>query len=203
MVLAARDRKILRALGRHRYLTTDLIELVFFPTTRSDGRASTAAYDRLRQLWLWGNVERVQIPITRVGGGRRSVLYALGTRGLRFLASEARPSDHPVPRRRSEGTSELVVARRLVASALWANLVALARTTPVHLRRWESAGVLRARRDRAEAADPNRGLPVPPDAVFELATTEFSIRKPLPRPNGWASTTRDTRFCTTMAGVHR
>src|SRR5262249_55180298 len=168
LVLTSRDRKVLRAIGRHGYLTTELIELAYFPTVRSDGRATTAVYDRLRQLWLWGYVERVELPIARVIGGRRPFLYTLGTSGVRLVDAQKREADASARRRRLDRLSELFVAHNLTVAAVWANLVALARSAPIAFRRWEPEADIRARRARVKDLETNRWLPFLPDASFQL-----------------------------------
>lgn len=168
LVLTSRDRKILGAIGRNGYLTTELIELAFFPTVRSDGRATTAVYDRLRQLWLWGYVERVELPVSRVVGGRRPFLYALGAAGVRMVDAQARQSEAATRRRRLDRLSELFVEHNLTVSALWANLVALTRAAPLSFRRWDPEPDIRARRARVRDPATSRWLPFLPDALFQL-----------------------------------
>jgi hypothetical protein len=55
IVLTERDRQILVAVHQHGFLTTDLVELAFFPpSSGSRSSASAKASERLRDLWLWG-----------------------------------------------------------------------------------------------------------------------------------------------------
>ncbi len=44
--------------------------------------ARFVAYERVRDLWLWGYLERVELPVARVLGGRRPFLYALGLQAV-------------------------------------------------------------------------------------------------------------------------
>src|ERR1700682_3944511 len=61
IVLTDRDRQLLVAVHQHGFLTTDLVELAFFPpSTGSRSSASSKAYERLRDLWLWAYLERVE-----------------------------------------------------------------------------------------------------------------------------------------------
>lgn len=168
LVLTTRDRKILRAIGRNGYLTTELIELAYFPTVRADGRATTAVYDRLRQLWLWGYVERVELPVARVIGGRRPFLYTLGPNGVRLVDAQKRETDAAARRRRLDRLSELFVGHNLTVAAVWANLVALTRSDPITLRRWEPEAEIRVRRARVKDPETNRWLPFLPDGFFQL-----------------------------------
>jgi len=53
IVLTERDRQILVAVHLHGFVTTDLVELAFFPPpSGSRSSASSKAYERLRDLWL-------------------------------------------------------------------------------------------------------------------------------------------------------
>src|SRR2546422_11538246 len=64
LVLTDRDADVLTAVYQHRFLTTDLIARMFFPERSGERRsASTCAYDRLRQLWLWRYLERIERPV--------------------------------------------------------------------------------------------------------------------------------------------
>src|SRR5438874_6191395 len=73
LVVTNRDRELLNAVYTHGFLTTDLIQLAFFPSVEPDGRRSPSskAYERLRNLWLFGYIERVELPMARSQGGRR------------------------------------------------------------------------------------------------------------------------------------
>jgi hypothetical protein len=83
VVLTERDRQLLVAVHQHGFLTTDLVELAFFPPSNgSRSSASSKAYERVRDLWLWGYLERVELPVARVLGGRRPFLYSLGLQGV-------------------------------------------------------------------------------------------------------------------------
>src|SRR5438477_2032332 len=54
IVLTERDRQLLVAVHQQGFLTTDLVELAFFPPRNgSRSSASSKAYERLRDLWLW------------------------------------------------------------------------------------------------------------------------------------------------------
>src|SRR5712692_107918 len=66
IVLTERDRQLLVAVHRQGFLTTDLIELAFFPPRNgSRSSASSKAYERLRELWLWGYLGRIELPVVR------------------------------------------------------------------------------------------------------------------------------------------
>ena len=64
IVLTERDRQLLVAVHRHGFMTTDLVELAFFPpVAESRSSASSKAYEHLRDLWLWAYLERVELPV--------------------------------------------------------------------------------------------------------------------------------------------
>ena len=113
IVLTERDRQLLIAVHRHGFMTTDLVELAFFPPRNgSRSSASSKAYERLRELWLWRYLERIELPVARVLGGRRPFLYALGQQSIAVVEAAhgychaARPAAAPGsarPRRRRCG----------------------------------------------------------------------------------------------------
>jgi hypothetical protein len=169
IVLTDRDREILTAIHSHGFLTTELIELAFFPEPPHGRRSpSSRAYERLQQLWRWGYVERVELPVARSAGGRRPYLYALGRRGEPVVARRLGQGVTPVRRRRLDRLSGLFVDHDLQIAAFWANLVALLRPARATLGRWLPERDLRARKVRVQ--DPRTGwwLPVLPDAAFEI-----------------------------------
>jgi hypothetical protein len=168
VALTPRDWEILAAIDLHGYLTLDLIDLVYFPSSRSDDRPSTRAYHRLHQLWIWGYVERIQLPVARVIGGRCPFLYALSPRGLHILARRSSSHDLSSHRRRLDRTSELFVEHSLAVAAVWANVLALIRPRPITLGVWVADRDLRARQLRVKDRVGCRWLPFLPDAYFEL-----------------------------------
>lgn len=76
--LTPRDRWIISMLWEHRVLTSELITSVAFPSYRS-GR------QRLRELYLWGVVDRFQ-PFTPIGSA--PMHYVLAPAGAAALASQ-------------------------------------------------------------------------------------------------------------------
>src|SRR5918911_3280490 len=101
IVLTERDQELLVAVHRHGFMTTDLLELAFFPPQNgSRWWASSKAYERLRELWLWGYLERIELPVARVLGGRRPFLYALGKQAVPIVESRMGSWALPVQPRR-------------------------------------------------------------------------------------------------------
>jgi len=168
IVLTPRDWEILSAIDLHGYLTLEVIDLVYYPSSPPDARPSTRAYHRLHQFWLWGYVERIELPVARVIGGRRPFLYALSLRGLRLLDARSTSHDAPPHRRRIDRTSELFVEHSLTVAAVWANVLALIRPRPITLGDWVADRDLRARQLRVKDHADGRWLPFLPDAYFEL-----------------------------------
>jgi hypothetical protein len=169
IVLTDRDGDILTAIHTHGFLTTELIELAFFPGPEHGRRSpSSRAYERLQQLWRWGYVERVELPVARSGGGRRPYLYALGRRGEPVVGRRLGEGVAPARRRRLDRLSGLFVDHDLTIAAFWVHLVALLRPMRATLGRWLPERDLRARKIRVQ--DPQTGwwLPVLPDAAFEV-----------------------------------
>lgn len=168
IVLTPRDWEILTAIDLHGYLTLDLIDRAFFPSSRPDDRPSTRASYRLQQLWLWGFVERIELPVSRVIGGRRPLLYALSPRGIRRLEAKSASRGGDRHRRRLDRTSELFVEHNLAVAAIWANVRALIRSRRIALGIWDAERDLRARHLRVKDPTSGRWLPFLPDAYFEL-----------------------------------
>src|SRR6266849_7405063 len=64
IVLTERDRQLLVAVHQHGFMTTDLVELAFFPPKNgSRSSASSKAYERLRELWLTSSGSSCPSPV--------------------------------------------------------------------------------------------------------------------------------------------
>jgi hypothetical protein len=177
IVLTDRDEDILTAIHTHGFLTTELIELAFFPGPERGRRSpSSRAYARLQQLWRWGYVERVELPVARSAGGRRPYLYALGRRGEPVVAGRLGEGVAPARRRRLDRLSGLFVDHDLQIAAFWANLVALLRPMRATLGRWLPERDLRARTMRVQDPRTGRWLPVLPDAAYEVVYADGFVQ---------------------------
>lgn len=169
IVLTHRDRQILEALADFGFLSTELITRAFFPPEAS-GRSSPAsvAYARLRLLWLWSYVERIELPVARTFGGRRPFLYALGPRGVPWVPEHRATGEGAVTRRRLDRLDERVLDHDLIVAAFWAHLVALLRTTRATLERWVSESTLRAWREQARRGRRERAPSALADGIAEI-----------------------------------
>ena len=150
-------------------MTTDLIELAFFPPRNgSRSSASSKAYERLRELWLWRYLERIELPVARVLGGRRPFLYALGQQGVPIVEQRMGTALLPVQQRRLDRLDHVFIDHDLKAAALWANVkVALIRRGGCRWL-WLGERELRARRMRVRSPQGDYWLPFLPDAYFEV-----------------------------------
>jgi Replication-relaxation len=180
IVLTERDKQILVAVQRLGFLTTELVELAFFPPTATDGSRlspSSKAYERLRELWLWNYLERVELPVARVIGGRRTFLYALGQPGVRYVEPRVGTTTLPVQARRLDRLDYVFVEHDLQAAAFWANLKVQLRTTP-YAQRWAWLGEreLRARHMRVRDPDGKFWLPFLPEAYFEVTYADGRVQ---------------------------
>ena len=178
IVLTQRDDRLLAAVHLHGFLTADLVELAFFPAT-DDARIwpSSCAYERLRQLWLWEYLERIELPVARVLGGRRPFLYALGRRGLTAVRALQGGTSTAVRTRRLDRLDHVFVDHDLKAAALWAIVCNLLRSRSVRAFRWTPERDLRARRLRVRDPDrPNRWLPFLPDGAFEVVYRDGRVQ---------------------------
>jgi Replication-relaxation len=169
IVITERDRQVLVAVHQQGFLTTDLVELAFFPPRKeSRSSASSKAYERLRELWLWGYLERVELPVARVLGGRRPFLYAIGQQAVPLVESRLGSWRLPVQPRRLDRLDHVFVDHDLKAAALWANVRrALIRRGGCRWL-WLGERELRAKRMRVRSPQSNYWLPFLPDAYFEV-----------------------------------
>jgi len=111
ILLTPRDEQILVAVHQQGFLTTDLIELAFFPpASGSRETSSSKAYERIREPWLWGYLEWVELPVARVLGGRRPFLYALGQQGVPYVEARVGTPRLPVQPRRLDRLDHVFAA---------------------------------------------------------------------------------------------
>jgi hypothetical protein len=167
LVVTERDVQVLVAVHQHGFLTTELVQLAFFPPQRgSRCSASSKAYERLRDLWLWGYLERVELPVARVLGGRRPFLYALGLQGVPCVEERIGTATLPVQPRRLDRLDHVFVDHDLKAAAPWANVRAQLRSRSGCRWLWIGERELRARRMRVRHGE--YWLPFLPDGYFEV-----------------------------------
>ena len=169
LVLTTRDHQLLAAVYSHGLLDMQAIELAFFPPG-PDGRSSccSAAYDRVRQLWLWGFVDRIELPVAPRLGGLRPYLYALGWRGVSAVAASNGNGTRVVQRRRLDRMDDLFVDHDLKAALFWANLTDLLRDSRVTDWTWTSERDIRAEKRRVYDPESQKTLRVLPDAEFKI-----------------------------------
>lgn len=177
LTLTARDRQILAAVYTHGFLTTDLVTLAFFPPMLSTRQSpSSCAYERLRQLWLWECLERIELPVAPSLGGRRPFLYALGHAGVPIVAEWLGSPSGSIQRRRLDRLNALFIAHDLQLAMLWANLRAMLTAGQLASLAWTAERDLRARRTRIRDPQTNRWLPVLPDAYLEVGTVTGELQ---------------------------
>jgi hypothetical protein len=169
LVLTSRDHELLNAVYSHGLLDMQAIELAFFPP-RADGRSSSssAAYDRVKRLWSWGFLDRIELPVAPRLGGRRPYLYALGRRGVSAVAASNSKSTRLVQRRRLDRMDDLFVDHDLKAGLFWANLANLIRGSRVPSWDWTSERDIRAQKRKVKDYDTGKWLRVLPDAEFNV-----------------------------------
>jgi hypothetical protein len=179
--LTDRDDAILRAAALHGALSTEQIELAFFPAPAA-GRASpcTRLYDRLRLLWLWSYLERVERPVSRALGGRRSFLYLLGRAAPPALASR-QPDAPAVACRRLDRLDPTFLEHDLKAATLWANIERVRRqgaagVRPFRRLRWVPERELRARKARVRDPLTGRAIPWLPDGLFAVRYADNALQ---------------------------
>ena len=176
-VLTSRDEELLQAVYDHGFLTAEIVELAFFPPFHAGGRRSpsSCAYERLRQLWLWGYVERVELPSTR-RSGRRPYVYAIGKRAIPVLTARLGVSAGAVQQRRIGRLDDRSVDHDLQAARLWAALRRHVPTTRITRFRWLAERALRARRMRVTPHGSRFPLPFLPDGYAELDYPDGAVQ---------------------------
>lgn len=175
--LGCRDLEILAAVGLHGLLTASLIGLAFFaPAAGASRRPTSRAFGRLRQLWLWGYLDRYDLPAPRGMLGRVPCLYALGAAGLphagRRLDGLCAPVSH-----RPEQLDPRFVQHELTAAAVWAHLQAQVGAGRLVACRWTPERVLRARATRVQDPATGHWLPVLFDGYSELEQRDGTVRR--------------------------
>jgi hypothetical protein len=167
-VITDRDQDMLAAVATHGFLTVELLSLAFYPLQAGPLAVSARAYWRIRQLWLWGFLERVELPVPRGFKGSKPSLYMLGVQGVPYADRRLEPGVSAIVRRvdRLDAAS---VPHNLVTAALWTNLVAALHGTNGTVSRWIPERVLRGKKIVLRDPDDNYRLPVLPDAYFELS----------------------------------
>jgi hypothetical protein len=174
--LSPRDLDILAAVGVQGLLTAELVGLAFFPPKRSDPRhASSRAYARLRQCWLWGYLDRYVLPAPRGSLGGVPDLFALGGEGVR-LVTRHRPGMLPPAHTRAEDLDVRFVQHELTVATVWACLQALVRAGRLGACRWTPERAWRAANVRVPAGLNRQALRVLPDGSAELAYPDGAVR---------------------------
>lgn len=175
LVLTGRDEELLVAAYRLGFVTEAQVALALYPPGGMAGRAtpSSCAAERLRRLWLWGYVERVELPQPREVGGRQPYLYTLGRRGVSVVQARLGADAPPVHTRRLDRLEPAHIEHDLVAAELWANLRGqVARQPdlfpgPAPLA-WRGERDLRALRLGTRDPQTRRWRPFAPDSFFRV-----------------------------------
>jgi hypothetical protein len=166
-VLTNRDQALLAAIYNQGFLTAEIVELAVFPPQADRRSPSSCAYDRLRQLWLSGYLERVEIPTTRKRG-RRPLLYAIGREAIPVLTARLGVSAGVIQQRRIGKLDVRAVDHDLQAARLWAHLYRYVPTTRLTAWRWTPERSLRAMHLRVKPKGDKFPLPFLPDAYVEF-----------------------------------
>jgi hypothetical protein len=148
----------------------------FQPTEDRHTDQCTHANERLRQFWLWGYLDRIELPAPRGFPGRKPVLYGLTSFGLRYLRQQPALTEGRPYRPRSDRKNPLFVPHNLEVAALWANLQPLLATGQLTGCRWVPERLLRGRKVRIKDAVTGRWLPVVPDAYVELTYPDGAVQ---------------------------
>lgn len=176
LLLTPRDEAILAAIATHGFLTAELVGLAFFPGTAAERPvADSRAHRRLRRLWLWGLLERIEPPISRALGGRQAFVYALTDQGAVFAAARAGYAA-TIPVLRLDRRDDCLSEHDQRLATLWAHMQAMAQSAPLRACRWTPERELRARALRVQDPDTGRTLPVLPDGYVELEYCDGTVQ---------------------------
>lgn len=124
LTLAERDKEILPAIQRHRYLMSGQVQRLFFMDAASPSAGLRAANRTLKRLKELGLIDALSRRIGGVRAGSGSLVWYLTHGGERFL----RLHDHrPYPGRRFFEPSPFFLAHTLAVSELAVRLVEICR----------------------------------------------------------------------------
>ena len=175
LALTQRDQATLEALATHGFLSTEQVDLAFFSSPVWGAPvAGSRAQRRLRLLWLAGLVERIELPISRVLGGRRPFVYALTQCGAEHVSPD--PADVTVAQRRVDRKDDCLSEHDVWAATLWAQMQALTRTARLQACRWLPERELRARKLYVRDPVTERWLSVLPDGYAELVYPDGTVQ---------------------------
>lgn len=177
LAITERDTAMLTGIALHGYLTVELVQVAFFPAT--DHRLTTQcthAHERLRQLWLWGYLDRIEVPVPRGFAGRKPGLYSLTSFGLRYVRQQPASTEVRPFRPRTDRRNPLFVPHDLEVAALWANLQPLRASGQITGCRWVPERLLRGRKLRVQEGETGKWLPVVPDAYVELTYPDGAVQ---------------------------
>jgi len=147
------------------FLTADQAAVAFFG---GGERARSVVYERLRELWLWGYLDRVQRPVAPAVGGSRPLLHALGPAAVPVVAGMLGSGAAPVQRRRLDRLDDLFIDHDFQAAALFANVSADVKSSLIQGSSWIPERELRARAERVKDPRSGKWLPFLPDAAVIL-----------------------------------
>ena len=161
----------------HGFLTVEHVELAFFPPSDIRTSSSSAAYDRVRSLWLWGYLEKVELPVARMLGGRLPCLFAIGSRAVSTLAASLGNGTRPVHQRRLERLDDRNIDHNLKAASFWANLKVLAGSaTLIREWAWTAERDIRAQKRFAIDPDTQKRMTIAPDGEFRVVYPDEDVQ---------------------------
>jgi hypothetical protein len=177
LALTPRDAAILAAIATHGFLTAELVDLAFFPGVPVERHVLISrANRRLRRLWLWGLLERIELPISRVLGGRRAFVYALTAQGAAFVAAGLGTPAATFVAPRLDRRDDCFSAHDQRLAALWAQMQAMTHSGSLRACRWTPERELRALNLLVQDPDTGRALPVLPDGYVELEYADGTVQ---------------------------
>jgi hypothetical protein len=167
MALTERDRAILVAVERHRFLSRDQIAEVFFPASASASSSVliSSCNARLQRLFQHGYLARS----FQTGVAATSpAIYSLDRRGVQAVATDRGIDPAEVRWSPKRGRSELYFREHTLAvNDIWVAAILAERCGEAQIEEWVMDGP--GLWDRVDDAESRRGyLPVRPDAYLRL-----------------------------------
>jgi hypothetical protein len=162
MQLTRRDRQVIHAVYKHRFLRRNQIQALFFPSRNTANR-------RLQGLFQHGFLKRL-LPPVQLGEGREQAIYALDERGADLIAAEKGVAREDVRwRKKDNKASFLFLDHSLHINDFRIAIALAANARGYRIARWLDEREIKSLRERVPAPGKQRRcLPVTPDAFFEV-----------------------------------
>lgn len=162
MRLTMRDLQILKALYEYRYLTTEQISRLFFPSKHR-------AYERLRQLYEHAFIDRIMRG-KHMDKMNTALIYVLDSKGVRILQDALEKTIHWSPKYKQ--VSEFFLEHNTTINNFRIGVTEVCETRDMTLLNWTTETELHANNTRVEIRSHQGKLQrvtLIPDGYFQIA----------------------------------